>query len=253
MSTYTQNWDGVTPPAIPSGWTVDSGITTAAPTFGVLPTSNPNLLQYNPSSSNGIFCASYGTQDGNSGNVQVQANFNADAQGSHCRYGLVARASVYPFTSLSGNYYRASLKIDTMTAVIQYVTAGTFNTLSTLNILGTLNVNTWYTLTFVLQGSSLSLSILRSDGYWMGSNGQWQSPGPVQACVGASDSTILTQGYSGLTFEQNATSGNYMCSDDFSLTTINPPNPIPTPVIGRVPFGHYPGLKDGGAYVSAMS
>ena len=45
MPIATQNWDGVTAPAIPAGWNVDSNYTTTSTLGGgIVPISTPNVL-----------------------------------------------------------------------------------------------------------------------------------------------------------------------------------------------------------------
>jgi len=229
---FSQNWDGVTPPAIPSGWTVDSVFTTATTPLsgGLSPTSSPNVLAMTPASTNTIYYASFGTQDGNSGNVATQVNFAVTAVGTHCRCGVMARGSAYPLSGGSTSFYRALMGWDTGLISAQRVNSGSFNALATVST-SALATDTWYTLYMTVNSSSsvqITISVQRvSDGYWMNASGTFQSAS-ASVMVVTDNSPLTGQGYSGLTVEQNSGSSNPVYSDDWSLAPLAPPSPIPS-------------------------
>jgi len=67
-----ENWDGVTAPAIPFGWSVSTPIvTTASPGGGIGPISSPNVLACPSQLSATNWAAVWGTVDGAGGNVEL--------------------------------------------------------------------------------------------------------------------------------------------------------------------------------------
>src|ERR1700728_2266394 len=108
---HFENWDGVTAPNIPSGWNISADLVTA--TSGATPISSPNFLKL-PAASSGTQTATWGTLDGNLGNVQIVGNVQFGTGGgvnnssmavffrcnqSTCSYST---SSFYEF-SVSGN------------------------------------------------------------------------------------------------------------------------------------------------------
>jgi hypothetical protein len=239
MAIATQDWDGVTAPALPSsGWTFSSNLDTSTAVTGITPTSSPNMLALTATGSQPQF-ATYNTQDGNSGNVVVQANFNTSAINSAftAQAGLVARAGSTTLDTSSTTWCAGYLDFDQGKAALEQYVSGTHTALGTLTISGAIAADTWYTLELVAAGSTVSLIIVRADGYYLGSNGQWQAPGTPTACISGT-TTISGQGYSGLYLL--ATTG-VVYSDDWSLSAAAvPPSVRPPVLVAYYPYQYYP-------------
>jgi hypothetical protein len=189
-----ENFDGVTAPAIPSGWSVGSGFATTTAVSGVTPTSSPNMLE-NTVGLAGTYYATYGTADSNSGNVVVGSDVTlSGASGSAPRVGVTARGSAATLNS-STSTYAAWVDWHSTLVGISKIIAGTETVLFSVtpSSLG----NAWYTIGFTLVGSTLSLTVQRkSDGYWLTSSGAWQSAAAM--AISGSDSSITGSGYAGV-------------------------------------------------------
>jgi hypothetical protein len=249
---HYENWDGVTAPAIPSGWTMSStNLATSSTPSGVTPTSSPNVLALASAATiNTWFTGTYDTLDGNSGNVIVQANIawgatitsvsqwslfcrcgdtTANYSSSTLYYGWVNDPSGPPSIGSSGNQIG-----------ISKIVGGTATQL--INLTGlTFTSGTWYTLFFTANGTQLSLAMQRiSDGYWLNSAGSWI---PSQAtAVAISDSSVTGQGYAGLAAVQTTTA-DLLYSDDWYLYTIPSAYP-PRPLVVPYPFQYYPSISE---------
>jgi len=222
MSIITsQNWDGVTPPAIPSGWTVSAGLVTTSSGQ----TSPPNSLGSSSPTFSGTTAAMWGTLDSNSGNVAVQSSLYLGADGSANRWGLFARADKTPLSGSSMFYalWLANLASPSSpTLSISLTDHGIESALNGATVpIGGPITGGWYTAFLVISGSTLTGSLQRqSDGAWLTSNGTW---GTSQAnAISVLDSSLSGSGYAGVLL--NGTLAGTMYSDDFVLSTA--PNPV---------------------------
>lgn len=212
---HTENWDGVTAPAIPSSWNVDSVYTTtSSPTSPISPISSPNVLKH-AGASNADHYATWNTQDGNSGNVTVSAYCVCDSITSHTVYGVTARGSASSLNSSSTSQYRGYYDLAAGQGVIDGYHAGSLFSVATGAATGALAANDWYAVNLSLSGSSLALTIQRSsDGFWLNSSGAFQSA--TATYLSATDSTISGQGYSGIYSVQHSSN---VFSDNWSIST----------------------------------
>jgi hypothetical protein len=234
---HYENWDGVVPPAIPSGWSVAAQYTTTTAAHGITPTSSPNMLAFTPSTASTYF-ATYGTADTTSGNVAVQANINlAQISGESARLGVTARGSAATLNLSSTSTYAAWIDYINGVIACSKIVNGTETILFNPPI--SLTVATWYTLYLTVNNSQLTVSIQRiTDGYWFTTSGGWM---PSQGFVeGISDTSITGSGYAGILLEQEISAGGfYGYFDDWyfnSIVTI----PIPKPLVVYYPREYYP-------------
>jgi len=210
MPSVTQNWDGVTAPAVPSTWNYTSGtfVTSSSLAGGLVPTSSPNAAAVTGGETTATQYAGYESQDGNGGNVALQANFAATANGTGF---LICRCTDSPANAGSSSYYDASININTKVVAIAVVNSGSPTTLVSLSA-STLATDTWYTLFLVATLSSLSASVQRhSDGEWLNASGSFQVG--QTTCLTTTDSSISGAGYFGLGLFAKLGSSY---SDDFS-------------------------------------
>lgn len=234
-----ENFDGVTAPAVPSGWTFDASlVTTASFLGGVTPTSSPNTAAVIANAALTNFFGTFGTIDSVAGFVSVQANFNCSAAfaSTPAVFGLTARSSVNAVVQASSTFYWLKL---TVAAAGQFqllsVTAGTPTTLATVNS-ASLAAATWYQVLFTLNGTMLQASCQRlTDSLWLRADGSF---GTQTAAINLTDSSISGAGYAGFSLEAKTISS--YC-DDWSFNSLSAPAVPPNhPVVGRVPYGFYP-------------
>ena len=218
MSIATQNFDGVTAPALPSGWTFDARMQTSTS----YSTSSPNALELVATTSATYGFATFNTLDGNWGNVVVQCNLLYDplpGLTGDAIAGVVARASATPIVTTSGSFYLAVLDfVGAQVRLYSYV-SGTATAIATLNVSGGFTATAWYALSMALNGSQITVSVQRlSDGFWINGSGVWSAS--VAGAIAVTDSSIpAASGYSGIAFQSNQVAQNPY-ADDWSLTAI---------------------------------
>jgi hypothetical protein len=234
---HSENFDGLTPPALPSGWNFGTGYVSTALELGVTPTSSPNMLA-NPPASTTTYFGTYATADTNSGNVIVQANVNFfSAASPGPRVGLTARGTASTLNLSSTSNYSAWIDFNAGSAGISKIVSGTETTLGSVS---TTFSATWYTVIFTLNGTSLELAVQRvSDGYWLSASSGFQ---PIMVTAQYVTNSVLTSaGYAGVVVEQASTTGSTAFWDDWSFTAITaasiPPN---RPVIVQIPAAFLP-------------
>jgi hypothetical protein len=240
MAIATQNWDGVTPPAIPGGWNVSGTFTTVAP-GSITPVSSPNVLEFSPSTNSSYF-ATYGTADGNSGNVIVSAYVAiVPGAGNQCRMGVTARCSASTMNLTSTSAYLAWLDWGAQTIGIGKVVSGTFTSIGSLSVASP-PTSAWVWLALTLNATALQLQVQRySDGYYLNPSGTWVSS--QATCITQTDSSITGSGYSGLYVTQGS-SGFSAFSDNWELDGVSPPVPMPRTLVVYYPFQYLPSYAE---------
>jgi hypothetical protein len=219
-----ENFDSVTPPAMPAGWNVSTGsftLATIAATGGISPTSPPNMLEC-VSGAGAYGLATWGTPDGAGGDVTVQANVAWIGIGTKAKMGLTARGSAATLDFSGTTYYTAYCDPATGVAGIATVIGGVLTPVLTASIPGALATLAWYQFTFTLSGTSLALYVLRlGDSKWLNSSGSWVAG--QTAVVSGTDGSITGAGHAGILGDDGGTIG---VIDDWYLTTvINPFTP----------------------------
>ncbi len=217
MPTVTANWDGTTAPTLPSDWNFTSGIITTTTVPSLVPTSSPNALECPGPVGTPAAYASYQNQDGNSGLVILQADFDCSIGFSSC--GLFCRANSTPPPT---TYYLANLS--STSVQLQKVISGTPTVIASVST-SSLGVNAWFTLFLTADvGGVFKIQVQRFfDGQWMNSSGTFQT-GPAVNCISITgENSIGGQGYFGIYFQIAVFSRNVYV-DGFAL------NPITLPI-----------------------
>lgn len=223
----SENWDGVTAPAIPAGWTVDSQLQTSTSSS---PTSSPNSLVYAPASANAAIVphATWSTPDTSSGNVQVSATVRfADNAGSggEQQVWVFARAQsiVLNATGTNSAYYAAGIGRNpsgSQGLFLQRVRNGTTTWLGSTGASAFADALT-YRITLRAHGSALAATCQRlSDGFWLSSSGAFVSdPQNSTVALAATDSSLpaVSGGYAGAAFYFSTTAGGAVGLDDWLL------------------------------------
>ncbi len=218
-----ENWDGVTAPAIPSGWTVNSPANTKSSLAGgIAPISSINVLGVVAQGGGApTRFATWGTQDTNNGDVAVSAYFNNDANTDANVWGLFARCNVSAAVRSTSTFYWWNFDLVNLDSRIDKVVAGSLTNLSIINV-SAWTVPQWYLATLRLVGSNLSASIQRlSDNFYLDATGTFVSG--ATTCNSATDSSITGVGYSGLTLQSRSDAAY---SDNWTLETADD-SPLP--------------------------
>ena len=236
---HYENWDSAVPPAAPSGWTFQAGSGLVTAVAGPTPITSPNMIEL-PAGGAGYYAASWNTQDGVSGNVQVYGSgqFFGSSGLNTVAFSVFGRASSNT-NPLGGTCYVAELANGTFT-LYKYVT-GTATWLSQISTF-TVSLNLWYQILLTLNSSMLTVSLERlSDQFYLGSNGTWSST-PSTAII-LSDSSITGQGYAG--WAATATGSLPVYGDDWTLTALSAPSiPPRRPLIVHFPTAYYPAWSE---------
>lgn len=216
MSTLlSDGFDGVTAPALPTGYTFGAGIaTTASPVAGITPTSGPNVLVLSPTGTNVHIFSAYGTPDGFSGDISVRVNGNATGGGRQA-FGVFARASSASISGTSGTYYWAVCDPVFNNELDLYKVVSGVQTLigSSVSVIGSLP--DWYQITLTLAGTALTVALQDlGNGDWLNSSGGWQAG--AATAISQSDSSIAGSGYYGVSL-QAVIAESYL--DDLLVTT----------------------------------
>lgn len=215
MSLKFENWDGVTAPTVPSGWTVDSPLATASSFLGgISPTSSPNALVLSVAGNSTSRYATWGTTDGNSGNVSVQASFNTAANTDQITWSLFARSNASATNRSTSTFYLWQLDLTNLNSKVFKINGGVGATLGTVSSI-TLATQTWYQATFSLFGSAITLTLQRmSDSKWLTSAGAFQTSPAVAHTI--TDSSITGSGFAGLAL---AARSDTVYTDDWTLSS----------------------------------
>ena len=191
-----QNFDAVTAPALPTGWTYDTGYDTSTTVF----TSTPNSLRATGTTAQ--ICAYFNTQDANSGNVQTTATVSVSGTLSFAK--VLCRGTVAP-VGTTGTYYAASFKPNTGFRLFRCVAGVTAQVGSTIGTSATFALSTQYIMQIVANAGAQSGNVQRvSDGFWLNTSGVWQS-GFVTAVTGADTLIPAANGYGGVAVTQGST------------------------------------------------
>lgn len=235
MPITSQNWDGVTPPAVPSGWTIDGTLETAAISTPS-PVSSPNVLQTTSTANSTVF-ATYDTADGNSGNVVAQAYFACSTVNASKKatVGLTCQGSATTLNTTSTTWLRTYIDFSGSNYGFDGYISGTYAVFASWNVAGAFASNTWYLMTYQQYGPQAELVVQRvTDGYYLSPSG-WQSSPYTTSCT---PSFTNGSGYAGCSFL--CTSGT-LYTDSYSLSDAAAPSPPPLPpVIVRVPAQYAP-------------
>ena len=222
---HHETWDSASPPAMPSGWNAQTDIATTA--TGPTPISSPNMVQV-ASSSGAFYTATWGTRDGNSGNVAVQASgcdgtLVSAISGAFSAFG---RSSASTTAYGSSTFYEAQCNLNTQTVALNKVVAGTSTTLASVSTTA-LDGGTWYVITLTCYKSYITVQLGRQvDGYYLGPYGAF-GPGAV-TLISLADSSITGSGYAGWSADSYA-SLSKVYGDDWYLSGLGSASGPPAP------------------------
>ncbi len=199
---YSQNWDGVTAPALPSDWVWSSPsqwATTASAPVGSI--SGGNAVGWLLPGSGNV--GGWNTRDGADGNVCWSASVCSTDTfiGSADQPEVFLRVRCSSATSQSTEYQAQFVWFNGpfgggSALYIHRWLSGTGSTLATL-VGFPVSTSVWYNVAFTCVGSSLSVVVQRlSDGFYLNSSGAWQSG--AATALSATDSNITGEGYVGL-------------------------------------------------------
>ena len=191
-----QNFDAVTAPALPAGWTYDTGYDTSTTVF----TSSPNSLRATGTTAQ--ISAYFNTQDANSGNAQMSATVSFTSSTNGIR--VLCRGTVAP-VGAAGTYYFASVKGNTGLRLLRCVAGVTAQIGSTIGSSSTFTASAQYIVQIATIGSAQIAAVQRvSDGFWLNNVGVWQL-GVTAAITGADTLIPPTVGYGGVSTQNSAT------------------------------------------------
>lgn len=218
----SENWDGVTAPAIPSGWTVDTQLAT---TTTLSPTSTPNSLGYLTPNNAVVPYATWATQDTNSGDVQVSATIRLATTSVEQDIWLFGRCNVVAANANDGTHTNYNVIISRGSGspglFLNKKVAGTTTHLATVAGASIFADATNYRLYLRCRGSSISAQCQRlSDSFWLNSSGVFVSdPSGATTAATATDTAITGAGYAGIG-TYLATSAGSIGLDDWLLESV---------------------------------
>jgi hypothetical protein len=209
----SENWDGVTAPNLPTGWTAAAAIQTETTSFN--------------SSANGIYTTSSNAEDvaywntnddGNGGDAQASSWFHNSVHTGGLQGRVYCRMTT-PSTALSGvTGYVSSVDFAGNSLRLSKVVGGTLTNLGTRT--HTWSIGDKIVLYCRTVGTSIILRCQRvSDGKWLDSADAWQSS--VQDTISVTNSVITGVGKAGIGFFQQVAANDIVYADDFLFETVS--------------------------------
>lgn len=226
-----ENFDALTPPAMPTGWLSSAGISTQTGT-GTFNTS-PNALRNTVDATMQI--AYYNTSnDGNGGDAQTSFNVIPVSQNNvYCVAYALARMTV-PATTQAGltSYF---FSVDTSTSFVDLgkIVAGTFTNFVTKTEVASFFAGYKFRIFLICIGTALTARVQRlNDLKWLDNTAAWKVP--VQDYLTTTDASLAGVGKGGVGMQRaGPTELHYV--DDFKFETA----PAPVPAVRRVVSGGY--------------
>lgn len=216
---FSENFDGASAPATPSGWNWDASLITTTTYFN----SSPNSLYLNDTSAAKKW-GTYATSSGDGG-YTITSSLKVRLEGSGVeinvyRGGIVYRGSAATLDNSSTNAYWAYLMIQPAAQdklVLASVASGVETTVSSVGVTGQIYSTGWYTMSVSVTNTSHSVTLQRlSDNFWLNSSGSFVSG--ASTAISATNSTITSGNYYGVAASgQNNASRVFM--DDYSILT----------------------------------
>jgi hypothetical protein len=205
---WSENFDGLTPPALPSGWTFVGTWVTTSSEFVSSPNSLTSAGSFGPS----VLAAFNNTLDGVSGNVSLTGAMNTSSiSDTFDEMGIIIRSSSEAWVGSTA--YAAALNCGTGESpygvVLYSRVSGTNATIGFVTPTGgnTFIANEWYFITLTAAGSTISVTVQRtSDSKYLNSSATWQSG--ITSCISVTDTTVTGQGYAGV-FQYSSAGPNF--------------------------------------------
>ncbi len=217
-----ENFDGVTAPAFPSGWTT-SGLDNTIITGTTQALSSPNSA-ISPDANDNRSGGYWPTKDGNGGNAQVSMSFRFE--GSLTPTGGASQNVVVicRMVNAYADRYQAALNASSSSLHLQVFVGGA-NTFLVVGQAATFATGIWYTMRLKCDGDNISVRIQRSsDSNYLTSSNTWQAG--ATDCMAVTDSTSgrpSAEGYAGFNlsneqFPDGLTHKTY--ADDFLFESL---------------------------------
>lgn len=210
---FSQDWDGVTAPALPGNFTYTaSPASTTVTTFSM---SGPNSLNM-PLNNAGVLWAISNNVDTNGGNVIVSTNIQFSGSAGTNTGGVMCRGVGSP--SAITNYYYAIMDRSGASPALglHLYKAGVLE----VSVAATLFTNgVPYYLELTCNGAVISVRVRRgADGYWLNSSGVWA--GVEAVAISFTDGSPLTgAGYVAMA-KFSGTSAAAVNFDDFRVSRV---------------------------------
>lgn len=211
--TYTQNFDGVTAPALPSGWVYDTAAQWSTTATGAQ--SAPNAITNSVVGGSAAHTAFYGTPDA-SGNDTWAGTWYYTG-GSAQEFDVIGRSTSSTFAG--ANCYRAIISIGGGVGVeLARVASGTTTIITnggTAQYAAAFSSGIHYNMALTCSGSTISIAIKRlSDNLYLQPGGTWGAG--VASVYSVTDSGVpAASSYGGVgLYNASATAGYW---DDFTV------------------------------------
>jgi hypothetical protein len=199
---WSENFDALTPPALPSNWTFDSSSSWATSTTQAQ--TSPNALKYSDTSgtANGAYRP---VADSNAGSVQFSAYLYFTSAAGATNYIVFARKRDTNTYSTSNHY---EVRVSPLNASIQLnrrspgtTTLGSVTANSTA-----LPPNTWLRVWVICNGTTISCQVqnVGTDQWLYNNSGAAAWASTQSTLLSATDSTITGTGYGGLYLQQGS-------------------------------------------------
>lgn len=205
----SENWDGVTAPAIPSGWTATANIvTTTGANY-----SSPNSVNTNTTGSNQDIYTN--ANDGNGGDAQAFVTFQYNSIATGPQIYVICRMTV-PSNFNTGIGFQMSQN----SGFRPFIRAGGANKTigSFVAPSGWGPSSAWFQMGVICVGTSVQCQVIRlSDGKYCDSSGVWQTA--VSYTHSFTDTNVSGAGSAGLRFFFGAGDTNAIYADDFLFQT----------------------------------
>ena len=165
--------------------------------------------------SGGLGTATWATEDGNNGNIQVQGTGNIVSNINNSEWGVFARCNTSTLAQGTSNFVEFMFSpVNGWFAINQWVGITETQLFSVL-FFATPSTTVWYQVTGLLNGTSVGATVQRlSDNFWLNmSTGVFQSSASLAT---GTATTVTGQGYSGW----EGDGPNPVYGDNWSLSTI---------------------------------
>jgi hypothetical protein len=203
----TQDWDGVTPPALPAEWVQPAALSLFV-TEAANPISAPNTLT-RAAGDVGLSQIVWNNAAGLLRDCVVSSYFTVDTStgGHHLNFLFIARlqGALGAFTSVdNSSSYVAFVGVDdtgTFSGVgLDKNVSGTNTNLFPLSFGAAITPAEYYLGVLTTQASTITFQLQRhSDSKWLDDTGTWVTdPGGTTACIQVTDGSVLTPGYAGV-------------------------------------------------------
>lgn len=244
--TLAENWDSVTPPALPGGWNTDAGYATST-TYSATP---PNSLKLGTYPGNVAFATNSSSDPGSGYAVDLTGFLYFEptvSSGDSASAGVTLRCSAATMDNSTTSCYWIRVSVGTggsNTLKFSKIVNGVVSDLVTVtNTDSGLTRGFWYSIHVVCYGSDLfNVSLTRiSDGYSFNSSGAFVSSSV--SAITTTQSSIASGGYYGFASTVGTVIGNTnnkVYFDDI-LVNASPGIVLPPhkPVVVKTPHQYY--------------